>query len=100
MSLSIRSKNAAVIRMVSSHVTDLYGIKPGLGAIRETRFSKGNIYAVVIEEKVSSFIKDISEDEHDIPGIEVNFGLVFGDVEKQFDLFKAADESLKTNKQK
>ena len=54
----------------------------------------------VIEEKVSSFIKDISEDEHDIPGIEVNFGLVFGDVEKQFDLFKAADESLKTNKQK
>lgn len=54
----------------------------------------------VIEEKVSSFIKDISEDEHDIPGIEVNFGLVFGDVEKKFDLFKAADESLKTNKQK
>ena len=59
MSLSIRSKNAAVIRMVSSHITDLYGIKPGLGAIRETGFSKGNIYAGVIEEKVREILEDL-----------------------------------------
>jgi diguanylate cyclase (GGDEF)-like protein len=55
---------------------------------------------MAIENKVARFIKDIAVDERDIPGIDVNYGLVFGDDEKEFDLFKAADESLITNKEK
>jgi hypothetical protein len=55
---------------------------------------------MAIENKVARFIKDIAVDERDIPGIDVNYGLVFGDDEKEFDLFNAADESLITNKEK
>ena len=54
----------------------------------------------IIEDKVARFIKDIADDEQDIPGINVNYGLVFGDDEEEFDLFRAADASLNASKKK
>ena len=48
----------------------------------------------IIENKIAHFIDVIAGDVSDTPGIKVNYGLVFGDVEKEMDLFKAADESL------
>lgn len=59
LALTVRSKNANVIRMVSEYVNDIYGIKPGLGAIKDNRFDKKNIYAVVIEDKVREILKDL-----------------------------------------
>ena len=54
----------------------------------------------IIENKIAHFIDVIAGDVSDTPGIKVNYGLVFGDVEKEMDLFKAADESLRTNSEK
>ena len=59
MSLTIRSKNATVIKMLTQDFEELYDVKPGLGAIKETKLDKANIYVLVVEEKVKDILKDL-----------------------------------------
>jgi len=59
MSLRIRSKNSVIIKMISQHIQDLYGYKPEIEVIKETKLNRNNIYAVVIRESVLDILEDL-----------------------------------------
>ena len=57
--MTIQSKNAKLIKMISQNLTALYGVKPVLQAIKDNRFNKTSTYALVVEEQVREILNDL-----------------------------------------
>lgn len=59
MFLSVRCKNAAIIKMISQDLQSLYDIRPALGAIKDNKLNKNNTYVINVEEKVREVLQDL-----------------------------------------
>ncbi len=59
MKLTLRTKNAVVIRMISQDFSYFYDIKPQLQVVKDERLTKSNTYMVVITEKVRDILQDL-----------------------------------------
>ncbi len=59
LGLTIRCKNAVIIKMIAQDLQILYDIRPALGAIKENRFNKNNTYVINVEEKVRDMLQDL-----------------------------------------
>ena len=59
MKLTIRIKNAVIIRAISQDIQYFYDIHPELQAVKEEKLNKSNIYLLVISEKVREILEDL-----------------------------------------
>lgn len=59
MYLSIKSKNASLIKMVTTFIRNLYSANCQLIAIKQPRFDQTNIYQIDIKEKVNEILVDL-----------------------------------------
>ncbi|MBR0385558.1 MAG: DNA-binding protein WhiA [Erysipelotrichaceae bacterium] len=59
LSLTVRSKNAVIIRKVAQDLQILYDVRPALEAVKENRFNKNNTYVINVEEKAREILGDL-----------------------------------------
>ncbi len=59
LSLSLKTKNAVVIKTISQYFNALYGVKPVLGAIKDEKFDKSNTYLISVDEQAREILEDL-----------------------------------------
>ena len=59
MKLTVRTKNAVVIKMISQDISHFYQIKPQLQVVKDEKLNKSNTYFVVITSKVREILQDL-----------------------------------------
>lgn len=59
MYLTLKSKNAVIIKMIAQSVNTLYKTKCTLKALKQPRFDQTNLYEIVIKNKCKEILEDL-----------------------------------------